>query len=289
MKAKGVAKKVAKRVAKKLAREVVKAVIAPKNAVARKAVARKAVSKKVAPKIAQGKSPARVRAAKQPALPHLRERWPRNEQERKALATEIYRRLSATYPDAHCALDHEDPYQLLVATILSAQCTDKRVNMVTPDLFKRYPGAPALADAKPDELEEAIKSTGFFRNKTKSLLGMAHALVERHGGDVPDSMEELTELPGVGRKTANVILGNAFNKNLGIVVDTHVTRLSNRLGLTRETDAVRIEDDLMPLFPREQWTMVSHLLIEHGRQICIARAPRCEVCPLNDICPSSRV
>jgi endonuclease-3 len=264
MKAKGVAKKVAKAVAKKIA-------------------------KGVARKIAQPKAPARVSGAKEPALPHLRERWPRNEQQRKALAAEIYRRLSAMYPDAHCALDHEDPYQLLVATILSAQCTDKRVNMVTPDLFKRYPGAPALADAKPEELEEAIKSTGFFRNKTKSLLGMAHALVERHGGDVPDSMEELTELPGVGRKTANVILGNAFNKNLGIVVDTHVTRLSNRLGLTRETDAVKIEEDLMPLFPREQWTMVSHLLIEHGRQICIARAPRCEVCPLNDICPSSRV
>jgi endonuclease-3 len=292
MKAKGVAKKVAKGVAKgvakKIAREVVKAVIAPKSAVARTEVATKPVSKK-APKIAQRKAPARASTAKEPALPHLRERWPRNEQQRKALAAEIYRRLSATYPDAHCALDHEDPYQLLVATILSAQCTDKRVNMVTPDLFRRYPGAPALADAKPEELEDAIKSTGFFRNKTKSLLGMAHALVERHGGAVPDSMDELTELPGVGRKTANVILGNAFNKNLGIVVDTHVTRLSNRLGLTRETDAVKIEEDLMPLFPREQWTMVSHLLIEHGRQICIARAPRCEVCPLNDICPSSRV
>jgi endonuclease-3 len=192
-------------------------------------------------------------------------------------------------PDAHCALDHRNAYQLLVATILSAQCTDKRVNMVTPGLFKHYPNAAALANAKPEELEEEIKSTGFFRNKTKSLLGMATALVEQHGGDVPDSMEELTTLPGVGRKTANVILGNAFNKNLGIVVDTHVTRLSNRLGLTRETDAVRIEEDLMPLFPTEQWTMVSHLLIEHGREICIARAPKCEVCRLNDICPSSRV
>ena len=193
------------------------------------------------------------------------------------------------YPDAHCALVHEDPYQLLVATILSAQCTDKRVNMVTPALFERYPDAAALADANPDELEDAIRSTGFFRNKTKSLLGMAHAAVERHGGNVPNTMEELTGLPGVGRKTANVVLGNAFDTNVGIVVDTHVTRLSNRLGLTRETDAVKIEEDLMPLFPPEQWTMVSHLLIEHGRQICIARTPVCEICPLNDICPSSRV
>ena len=245
-----------------------------------KGVAKTVVKKKLAPKRS---------ASKAPVLPHLRERWPRNEQERKARAAEYYRRLRAMYPDAHCALDHENPYQLLVATILSAQCTDKRVNMVTPDLFERYPAPDALADAEPEELENAIRSTGFFRNKTKSLLGMAHAVVERHGGQIPSSMEELTHLPGVGRKTANVILGNAFGKNVGIVVDTHVTRLSNRLGLTRETDAVKIEEDLMPLFPPEQWTMLSHLLIEHGRQICIARTPRCEVCPLNDICPSSRV
>lgn len=261
MNAKRVAKKVAKRVAKKLVRKIVKAAVAPKKSA----------------------------KPKEAALPHLRERWPRTDRERRARAAEYYRRLSATYPDARCALDHEDPYQLLVATILSAQCTDKRVNMVTPGLFRHYPDANALAGAKPEALEEEIKSTGFFRNKAKSLLGMASAVVERHGGDIPDTMDELTSLPGVGRKTANVILGNAFNKNLGIVVDTHVTRLSNRLGLTRETDAVKIEEDLMPLFPSEQWTMVSHLLIEHGRQICIARAPRCEVCPLNDICPSSRV
>ena len=176
-----------------------------------------------------------------------------------------------------------------MATILSAQCTDKRVNIVTPELFKHYPTATQLAGADREELETEIKSTGFFRSKTKSLLGMAHALVAHHGGTVPDSMEELTQLSGVGRKTANVVLGNAFNKNVGIVVDTHVTRLAERLGLTRETDAVKIEEDLMPLFPSEQWTMLSHLLIEHGRQICIARAPRCEECPLNDICPSSRV
>jgi endonuclease III len=207
----------------------------------------------------------------------------------KKRAAEYYRRLLAAYPDAHCALDHANPYQLLVATILSAQCTDKRVNIVTPELFRRYPSAPALADAEREELEERIRSTGFFRSKAKSLMGMARALVERHGGRVPDTMEELTKLPGVGRKTANVILGNAFDRNEGIVVDTHVTRLANRLGLTRETDPVKIEAALMPLFPREQWTMLSHLLIEHGRQICVARVPRCEQCVLNDICPSSRV
>jgi endonuclease III len=261
MKAKKVAKKPTKKPAKKVARKI----------------AKPATAKAKAPKL------------KAVLLPHLRERWPRTGAERKARAAEYYKRLSATYPDAHCALDHEDPYQLLVATILSAQCTDKRVNIVTPGLFKHYPSATKMADAEREELETEIKSTGFFRAKTKSLLGMAQALVARHGGKVPDTMEELTELPGVGRKTANVILGNAFNKNVGIVVDTHVTRLSERLGLTRETDAVKIEEDLMPLFPIEQWTMVSHLLIEHGRQICIARAPRCEVCPLNDICPSSRV
>jgi endonuclease-3 len=241
--------------------------------------------KAVKAKSAKAKPP-KVKAV---LLPHLRERWPRTESERKARAAEYYKRLSAAYPDAHCALDHEDPYQLLVATILSAQCTDKRVNIVTPDLFKHYPSATQMADAEREELETEIKSTGFFRSKTKSLLGMAQALVARHGGKVPDTMEELTELPGVGRKTANVILGNAFGKNVGIVVDTHVTRLSERLGLTRETDAVKIEEDLMPLFPSEQWTMVSHLLIEHGRAICVARAPRCEICPLNDICPASRV
>jgi endonuclease III len=279
MKAKDVTKKIAKRVAKKAAKKLVRGLA---KAAATKGAA--APKKSTAKKSAAGDS-----ASRAPALPHLRERWPRTEQERKARAAEYYRRLSAMYPDAHCALVHEDPYQLLVATILSAQCTDKRVNMVTPELFRKYPDATALANASPEELENEIRSTGFFRNKTKSLLGMARAAVERHGGDVPDTMEELTKLPGVGRKTANVVLGNAFNRNVGIVVDTHVTRLSNRLGLTRETDAVKIEEDLMPLFPPEQWTMVSHLLIEHGRQICIARTPRCEVCPLNDICPSSRV
>ena len=204
-------------------------------------------------------------------------------------AREIYDRLAEHYPDAHCALDFRTPYQLLVATILSAQCTDKRVNMVTPALFKRYRTPAAMADANPAELEELIKSTGFFRNKTRSLLGMSRALTERHRGKVPDQLEELVELPGVGRKTANVVLGNAFDKNEGVVVDTHVARVSERLGLTRETDPVKIEQDLMRLFPSERWTMLAHLLIEHGRRICVARRPKCEECFLNDICPSSRV
>jgi endonuclease-3 len=248
----------------------------------------KKATKGASSKRAVVKRPA-AKATKAVLLPHLRERWPRTTSERKARAAEYYKRLAATYPDAHCALDHEDAYQLLVATILSAQCTDKRVNIVTPGLFKHYPTATQMADAEREELETEIKSTGFFRSKTKNLLGMAQALVARHGGTVPDSMDELTQLPGVGRKTANVVLGNVFHKNVGIVVDTHVTRLSERLGLTRETDAVKIEEDLMPLFPSEQWTMLSHLLIEHGRQICLARAPRCEACALIDICPSSRV
>ena len=209
--------------------------------------------------------------------------------ELKAHATEVFDRLAKEYPDAHCELDHRNPLELLCATILSAQCTDKRVNMVTPTLFARYPSAAALAEAKPEELEEIIRSTGFFRNKTKSLLGMSAAVVERHGGDVPDTMDELVRLPGVGRKTANVVLGNAFGKAEGIVVDTHVTRLSERLGLTKEVDAVKIEEALMPLFPRERWTLLSHLLIFHGRRICEARTPKCGACVLNDICPSARV
>jgi endonuclease-3 len=207
----------------------------------------------------------------------------------KAHAAVILERLLAEYPDAHCALDFTNAFELLAATILSAQCTDKRVNMVTPALFARYPDAAALAAAKPEDVEEIIKSTGFFRAKAKSLIGMATGLVERHGGDVPAEMAALVTLPGVGRKTANVILGNAFGRNDGIVVDTHVTRVSNRLGLTTETDAVKIEQALIPLFPQERWTMLSHLFIEHGRQVCIARAPRCNACVLNDICPSSLV
>ena len=207
----------------------------------------------------------------------------------KLQAKIVLERLLAKYPDAHCALDFTNPFQLLGATILSAQCTDKRVNLVTPALFARYPDAAALAAAEPEELEEIIRSTGFFRSKAKSLIGMATGLTETHGGEVPADMDALTALPGVGRKTANVILGNAFGRNDGIVVDTHVARVSNRLGLTTETDPVKIERTLMPLFPREQWTMLAHLFIEHGRQICVARTPRCGVCPLSDVCPSARL
>ncbi len=206
-----------------------------------------------------------------------------------AYAETIYDRLIAHYPKAHCALDFATPFQLLIATILSAQCTDKRVNMVTPALFERYPTPRSLADADPEELEALIKSTGFYRNKAKSLIGMAAGIVARHGGQVPREMDALVQLPGVGRKTANVILGNAFDTNEGVVVDTHVSRVTQRLGLTRNEDPVKIERDLIALFPREHWTMLSHLLIEHGRTICEARRPKCEVCFLNDLCPSSRV
>jgi len=198
----------------------------------------------------------------------------------------IIRRLYARYPDARCALDHENPLQLLVATILSAQCTDARVNMVTKNLFRTYRTAAEYADADPAAFEQEIRSTGFFRNKTKSVLGMARALVERHGGRVPDTMEELVPLPGVGRKTANVILGTAFGKNEGVVVDTHIARISRRLGLTRHDDPVKIERDLMTLVPREEWTRFGHTLIHHGRQICDAKKPLCEACPVVDLCPA---
>ena len=193
------------------------------------------------------------------------------------------------YPDAHCELDFTSPLELLVATILSAQCTDKRVNEVTPTLFARYRTAADYAAADSQVLEREIQSSGFFRNKTKSIIGMAQALVERHGGQVPDTMEALTELRGVGRKTANVILGTWFKKNEGVVVDTHVQRLSRLLKLTRHDDPVKIERDLMDLLPRDVWTWWSHTLIQHGRQVCIARRPRCEECVVNKLCPSSRV
>src|SRR5687768_13502013 len=225
------------------------------------------------------------KTGKVPKVAKLRE----GAEQKQARAKEIYKRLRKAYPDAHCALNYRNPYELLVATILSAQCTDVRVNMVTPALFERYPAADDLAAAKTEELEEMIRSTGFFRNKAKSLLGMSNAVVEQHGGKIPEEMEELVELPGVGRKTANVVLGNAFGKNIGVVVDTHVSRVSGRLGLTFETDPIRIEQDLMELFPRKDWTLLSHLFIEHGRQICKAPTPKCEICMLNDICPSSRV
>lgn len=201
----------------------------------------------------------------------------------------IITRLKREFPDARCALDHRSPLELLVATILSAQCTDARVNMVTPALFAKYRSAADYAAADPAVFEREIQSTGFFRNKTKSILGMALALEEHHGGQVPDTMETLVALPGVGRKTANVVLGNAFGKNEGIVVDTHVGRISGLLKLTKETNPEKIERDLTALVPRRDWTIFSHLLILHGRKTCIARRPKCETCRINDLCPSSRV
>jgi endonuclease III len=209
--------------------------------------------------------------------------------ERQARARKIIARLKREYPDATCALHHSSALELVVATILSAQCTDARVNMVTPHLFAKYRAAADYAAANPRVLEQEIQSTGFFRNKTKSIIGMAQALVERHGGEVPQTMEELTALPGVGRKTANVILGTWFGKNEGVVVDTHVQRLTRLLKLSRQDDPVKIEQELMAIVPRSDWTWFSHTLIHHGRAVCIARRPRCADCVLNRLCPSSTV
>jgi endonuclease III len=208
---------------------------------------------------------------------------------RKERAARVYERLAEEYPDAHCALVHRNPYELTVATILSAQCTDARVNMVTPELFRRYPEPEDLASARSEDVEEIIRSTGFFRSKAKSLIGMATAVMERHEGRIPRTMKELVRLPGIGRKTANVVLGNAFGIDEGVVVDTHVKRLSTRLGFTRESTPEKIEEDLAGLFPRERWTMLPHLLIFHGRRVCVARKPRCEICAVEEWCPSSRV
>lgn len=197
----------------------------------------------------------------------------------------IVARLKHAYPDAECSLDFGNPLQLLVATILSAQCTDERVNKVTPELFARYETAQDFADADPEELERMIRSTGFYRNKARSLMGMGRALAEEHGGEVPRSMAALRQVPGVGRKTANVVLGNAFGIDEGVVVDTHVRRISRRLGLTEHDDPEKIERDLMALVPQEDWTLFPHLMIHHGRQVCVARKPRCEICPVNAWCP----
>jgi endonuclease III len=204
-------------------------------------------------------------------------------------STEILGQLKELYPDARCALEHRNAYELLCATILSAQCTDARVNMVTPALFSRYPTPFELARAEQADVQEIIKSTGFFRNKARSLIGMAQAVVAEHGGEIPRTMEELQRLPGVGRKTANVVLGNAYHINEGVTVDTHVTRLSGLLGMSGEKDPVKIEQDLMRLFPQTDWALLSHLLIFHGRQICIARRPRCADCALARLCPSSQI
>jgi endonuclease-3 len=208
----------------------------------------------------------------------------RNADPLRRRARRILGLLARLYPDAHCALHYETPLQLLVATVLSAQCTDKRVNLVTPALFARYPDAKAFAAAEPGELETAIQSTGFYRNKARNLIACCKQLVERHSGEVPATMEELVLLPGVGRKTANVLLGNAFGVP-GITVDTHVGRLSRRMGLTAETDPVKVERDLMQLIPKKEWTLFSHRMIFHGRQVCHARRPSCSACALASVCP----
>lgn len=202
-------------------------------------------------------------------------------------ALEVYKRLKNLYPDAHCELTHSNPFELLVATILSAQCTDVRVNMVTPNLFKKYPTPKKLASADLKDVEELIRSINFYKNKSKNIIAAAQKLVECYKSEVPKSVEELSDLPGVGRKTANVVLGNAFNINTGIVVDTHVKRTSFLLGLTKEVEPEKVEQDLMKLFHNETWTELSHLLIFLGRRTCIARRPQCDLCVLKDICSSS--
>ena len=202
---------------------------------------------------------------------------------------EITQRLWAAHPDACCALIHEDPFQLLVATILSAQCTDERVNKVTPGLFEKYPTATAFAGADRGELEELVRSTGFFRNKAKHIQEAAQRIVHDFGGEMPQDMDDLLSLPGVARKTANVVLGVGFHIADGVVVDTHVSRLSQRLGLTVQKDPKKIEQDLMALTPRSEWIDLSHLLIFHGRRVCDARKPNCEACTLADLCPSAEV
>lgn len=205
----------------------------------------------------------------------------------KARAAEVNKRLKKLYPDARVELDFNNPFELLIATILAAQSTDVRVNIVTKSLFRKYPDARAFAGADLVEMETAVKQTGFFRNKAKAVINCSKAIVERHGGVVPHTIEELVELPGVGRKTANVVLGNAFRIEAGVIVDTHVTRLSGRLGFTESADPVEIEQDLMKIVPRKEWTAFANRVILHGRRICIARKPDCPNCVLNDICPSA--
>lgn len=204
---------------------------------------------------------------------------------RKTHALQIARRLAEFYADAECALHHRNAYELIVATILSAQCTDARVNIVTPALFKKYPTPAALANAKQEDVEELVKTTGFFRAKAANLIAMAQGVVEEHSGKIPQTLEELVKLPGVGRKTANVVLGTAFGIAVGVVVDTHVKRITYLLGLTKSTQPEKVEADLMELLPASEWVNFSHRLIHHGRRICIARRPKCKECPLFDLCP----
>jgi endonuclease-3 len=256
---------------------------AREKATRKASVARKSTAKKPARKAA----PATRKTVKRPPPRRLRE----SQAARHERATRLLAALRDAYSDADCALDHRGPLELLVATILSAQCTDERVNMVTPELFRRYPNAAALAAAPQEALEDVIRSTGFFRNKAKSLRGMAQRIVADYGGHVPDAMDDLLRLPGVARKTANCVLGTAFGHNVGVVVDTHVGRIATRLAIAPhardDKDAEKIERDLMELFPSETWTWLAHALIQHGRRVCTARKPQCERCPLAADCPSA--
>jgi endonuclease-3 len=228
---------------------------------------------------------AKKAATKKPAAPATPKRI--GVREARARAPETLTRLRAIHPDAHCELDHTTPFQLLVATVLSAQATDVSVNKATPALFAKFPDARALANATQAKVEPLVSRIGMFRQKTKNILGLAKALVERHGGEVPRTLDELVALPGVGRKTANVVLGVAFGIPEGVVVDTHVQRISQRLGWTKNTDPGKIEKDLCALLPRDEWDPASHTLIFHGRRICFARAPNCEGCGISDACPSA--
>jgi endonuclease-3 len=223
-----------------------------------------------------GKAPKKPSRAKAAVLP---------DPERKAQAARVVRRLKADYPGATCALENETPFELLVATILSAQCTDARVNMVTPELFRRWPTAREMAEAPIKQLESVIQSTGFFRNKAKNIKAASQGIVENHDGEVPRDLDQLVALAGVGRKTANVVLGTAFGITTGVVVDTHVTRLSRRLGLTKHSDPTKIEQDLMQLLPKSEWVDFAHRMIHHGRQICVARKPKCPQCSMKTFCP----
>ncbi|HEX7667209.1 MAG TPA: endonuclease III [Polyangiaceae bacterium] len=239
-----------------------KKIATAKKVVAKKIVAKKAVTTPKKPaKSAKTKSPEEIRA--------------------------VYTRLAKHHHDAHCELDHRNAFELVVATVLSAQSTDVAVNKITPGLFEKYPTPEKMAAASYDDIENAINRIGMFRMKTKSLMGLSKRIVEVHGGKVPETLAELVQLPGVGRKTANVVLGVAFGKSEGVVVDTHVQRISQRLGWTKETEPIEIEQDLMKALPRTEWDRVSHVLIFHGRRICFARKPNCEGCPVNDACPSA--
>lgn len=210
---------------------------------------------------------------------------PKNPTNLKSLATKIVEHLSADYPDVTCALENESAFELLIATILSAQCTDERVNMVTPELFRRWPTPEKMAAAPIEQLEKVIHSTGFYRNKAKNIKACSRELADKYGGEVPRDIDAMVKLPGVGRKTANVVLGTCYGMATGVVVDTHVTRISNRLGITTHTDAVKIERDLMVLVPQNEWVDFAHRMIHHGRQICMARKPTCDVCSMRGFCP----